>query len=98
MASIDYYIQASICSQITEIAATMKQKTIEQGKSMFGIRCNTATIDSMDFRQTTLNVSYDTTIFDSEREAAMFSENGWMVFKVEEINLDNSRSIHDNSR
>lgn len=87
MALIDDYIQARLRSKITEIAATMKQKTIEQGKSMFGIRCNTPTIDSMDFRQNTFNTSYDTTIFDSEREAAMFSENGWMVFKVEDNSL-----------
>lgn len=84
MALIDDYILNGIRREITEVVATMKQKTIEQGKSMFAIRDNPPTIDSMDYRQVTFSTVYDTMVLDSELEAEILSDNGWMVFKVEE--------------
>lgn len=80
----DFFIRNLYNEKIVEVAEMMKQETKKQGKEYFAIRTTTPEIDTSDPRQAKVNIGFDTKVIESDEEAVMMSENGWLIFSVDD--------------
>lgn len=80
----DFFIRNLYNDKIVEVAEMVKREARAQGKEWFAIRTTNLEIDTSDPLQVKVNIGFDTKLVDSEREAKMLCDNGWLLFSVDD--------------
>lgn len=80
----DFFIRNLYNDKIVEVCEMVKREARAKGKEWFAIRTTTPEIDTSDPLQAKVNIGFDTKLVDSEKEAMMLCDNGWLLFSVDD--------------
>lgn len=80
----DFFIRNLYNDKIVEVAEMVKREARAQGKEWFAIRTTEPEIDTSDPLHAKVNIGFDTKLVDSEKEAMVLCDNGWLLFSIDD--------------